>query len=524
MNVVSKVLFVCIISLLFFDIGNLNAIRQGTEGFYLLISQEMYDAGELLSPRIYGDYHWSKPPLQFWFPMPLFHFFGGSYLEWSRISILIFSLLAAFVTSLWYESELKRNWFEAFGFLLFPIYFIKYSRIFMMEMTLTYLTTLATLFFYSSLQRSSKSKLVMASVLGGLSVLIKGPVSLVMIAPSSFFGSIIKNKKTLPKFLLFIVLSFIFGSLWFFISYLKFGEGFFNYFFIRENLGKFNSKNYPITSVIQGLFIYAFPAVLLLFPIIKEKRSTILDLKINRFLLLSFCFFYFLWFLPKQKSHHYAVPAIPVLLLFISYNFNTLKNQTQRFYTKILDSTAYVFFAFGFIIIALSIYFKSDLKILNFNSYIGGAFFCLAVWSYLKKVNLKELKYLKYILPTIFLWQFILPLGILPTVPSKAVEIMKEAHRVFVGYRKPFFVKEAIQREINFLPNEGLSSDEIRKDDIVFIGRADLAQKIINTKDFMVLTKWKVWKRGAKSKDILKAIKDQQLSQLQETYYLVRKL
>lgn len=524
MTIISRLLFLIIIGLLFYDIGNINAIRQGTEGFYLLISQEMYEAGDLLSPRVYGDFHWSKPPFQFWLPMPFYYLFGGSFLAWSRISILLFSLISALLISFWYEKELKRNWFEAFGFLLFPVYFIKYSRIFMMEMTLTYLTTLGLLYFYSYLKKPNAKNLLTGSLICGLSVLVKGPVSLVMLTPPIFAFSWLFGKRDIKRPFIYLTVATIVGSLWFFLSYLKFGTEFFNYFFIRENLGKFAAKNYPISSVIQGLFIYSFPAILLLIPIIRERKKLLISDSKNIFFIFGFICFYFLWFLPKQKSHHYAVPAIPLLLLFISYNFKQLNRETIKKSLKRFEIISGGIFALGLLIVALTFYFKDDLKPNGMRELIMGAFFCLATWSYLKKKPIRKLETLRFILPMIFLWQFILPLGILPTVPNRVVEKIQKGGKTFVAYRKPFFIKEAVQKDVELFPQTGLSSPEIKKGDLVFVGSRDIANSLPSFSNFKVLDSWTVWKRGSKAREILNALKSKSLSQLQEQFFLIKKI
>ena len=92
------------ILLYFFDLGNVNALRQGTEGFYLLITQEMFEAKSFLTPLIYGAPHWSKPPLQFWLPQPLYWLTSGDYLAMGRLSILLFLFIAASCSKVTYES------------------------------------------------------------------------------------------------------------------------------------------------------------------------------------------------------------------------------------------------------------------------------------------------------------------------------------------------------------------------------------------------------------------------------------
>lgn len=520
-NLSSFFLFI-IVALLFVDIGNPNAIRQGTEGFYLLISQEMFEANDMLTPRIYGDFHWSKPPFQFWLPMPFYYIFGDNFLLWGRVSILIFSLACCFLISQWYENNLFRNWHESFGLLLCPLYFIKYARIFMMEMALAYLTTLAALYFFTYFKNSRKLDLITGALFGGLSILVKGPVSLVMLSPPVGLYSILKTRRFPNKAFIFLSLSTLLGSIWFLLSYFRFGDDFFQYFFIRENLGKFNAKNYPISSVIQGLFIYSFPVFILLFPTLKHLKKGLFKVEVNQFFILCFSFFYFLWFLPKQKSHHYAVPAIPILILFISYNFNEFLPRYRQAYLKIFKIIGHSIFILGGLILCLIYYFRDSLALNDLRFYILGCFFCLALWSHLLKNKSKPLIFLKFILPFIFLWQFLLPLGVLPTVPHQVEKLTSNKRKLFVSYRKPFFIQETLGREILPLPQDNPQSPEVNSGDLIYLGRSQLTKNIPS--NFQVLHRWKVWKRGVRIAHVVMAIKSQNIEQLQETFALVKKL
>ncbi len=516
-----------IISLFFFDLGNVNALRQGTEGFYLLITQEMFEAKSFLTPLIYGAPHWSKPPLQFWLPQPLYWISDGNYLQMGRLSILLFSLIAIFIVSQWYEREFKRNWYEAFAFLLIPIYFIKYSRIFMMEMTLTYLSTLGSLFYYSYLKRHTNRDLIMAALFAGSSVLIKGPVSLAMIFPVAFLFSVLKEKRIKP-FILFSILSTLIGSTWFIASYYKHGYAFIDYFFIRENLGKFTARNYPVSSVIQGLLIFTLPINLLIPFIIKGHKSTS-SLKLNRdlllYLILNFCVFYFLWFLPKQKSHHYAVPAIPLFLLLVSYNFFQLKPNLRKKGLGFLEAFQAMIVLIGMSLVGLLYYFKDSLNFTESNHYLSGCFFIIAVFFYTSRFKDLKLRLLRLLLPIILFWQFILPMGILPVVPETALKIVQghAKNKIFVDYRKPFFIEESLNREIQLIRNKDFKSPTYISGDLIYTDMKSF-QSYVNPEEFKILAKWRVWTRGSSTKKILNALKKQDLSLLQEFYILAEKL
>src|SRR5690606_32813629 len=90
--------FLAVFALAFFlmawDIGNLDAIRQGTEGFYLQISKEMAQANSWLTPLYRGQAHWSKPPLHFWMPFPLYTIGLFETTTAARLTILVFSLFS----------------------------------------------------------------------------------------------------------------------------------------------------------------------------------------------------------------------------------------------------------------------------------------------------------------------------------------------------------------------------------------------------------------------------------------------
>ncbi|MBH47976.1 MAG: hypothetical protein CME71_07365 [Halobacteriovorax sp.] len=97
--------YLAVISLTFllmaWDIGNLDAIRQGTEGFYLQISKEMNATGSFLTPLFRGEPHWSKPPLHFWLPFPLYATGAFDLTTAARLSILFLSIFSIMLCASW---------------------------------------------------------------------------------------------------------------------------------------------------------------------------------------------------------------------------------------------------------------------------------------------------------------------------------------------------------------------------------------------------------------------------------------
>ncbi len=509
-------LIIIFIVLYFFDISNPDAIRQGTEGFYLLISDEMYLMNSYLTPIIHGDHHWSKPPLHFWLPIPIFHFFTENFILAARVSISLLSLGLSFLISRWYQANLQRNWQEAFIFLIIPIYFFKYSRIFMMEMPLTLFSTLTALYYFSYLKNSRLKYLILGVFFATCSVLIKGPVSLVFIIPGCFIYTIMKKEKVF-NFFNFFILSTAFSSIWFLMSYFEHGMEFFDYFFIRENLGKFQSKRYPITSVIQGLIIYSFPIWIFLIPIYKKFKRKLPKRDEITFITINFIFFYFIWFLPKQKSHHYAVPSIPLLALAISYYFNELSKQTKKLWTARVNR---IYTAFIIILIPI---FLLILKIGNTTNqtYITGSLFIFALWFNKKILKDSLFSRLRPILFLCLIWNFISPQLYLPLIPQKAVKVlaMKKSKELFVDFRKPFFVEQAAGRKIITTNSDNGNYNKLKSGSLLFTS-SNLASKRLKI-GYKVLSTWKIWKRGINISDAYSAITSENLSSIQDDYLIL---
>ncbi|MEI8348297.1 MAG: glycosyltransferase family 39 protein, partial [Pseudomonadota bacterium] len=179
-----------------FDLSNPNALRQGTEGFYLKISQEMFEQKSFITPLHMGEPHWSKPPLLFWLAMPLYFIFGVK-LWAARLSVLIFSILGTWLIARWLRDRFTIPATLGIIFLASSFGFFKYFRIYMMEMPLAILSCLSIFYFYDYWADNRKKDLVLASLFLGLSILVKGPVSLAMASVSAFVFVLTQRKNIL---------------------------------------------------------------------------------------------------------------------------------------------------------------------------------------------------------------------------------------------------------------------------------------------------------------------------------------
>ena len=516
---------------LLFDIGNIDGLRQGTEGFYLLISQEMFNDGYFLTPRIVGENHWSKPPLHFWLPMPLkFIFPFLSYLTSSRIAILILSFWGLWRISTWMVRYYKVHYLAFFIPMACTLGFLKYSRIFMMEAPLFIFCTLSALFLFDYLEERKIKDLFKASLFTGLAILIKGPVSFVMLAGGVglfFIYDLVFNQRNHFKPLVYwTLLSLFLGSLWFIQAYLRYGDEFYQYFFVRENLGKFNAKNYPFRVVFQGLLIFSFPVIVFfkdsLLEIKNSWRKNIDENRIYIFLFFNFLTHFFLWFIPKQKSHHYAIPSLFFFCLLILIPVLKKPFSAIKYPKWILNFTNLLLLLLVGLCISLAFYFpdfeiqfKNGISIfLTLIFFSAGCFFVFKSRNYIHY-------FFGHLLSICALWIFLVPLFILPVLPEKAKTLIED-EKVSVIFRKPYFIQESLGRKVTIIEQKRLEKDLADNRNDLFVMPEYTLKNLKLSDRFDIVTHWYIWKRGAKSKAIFKALKERNLGQLKDKMILAK--
>lgn len=497
--------------LYFYDIGNPDALRQGTEGFYLRVLSEMKEAHSFLVPLFDGRPHFSKPPLGFWMAWP---FIGGdsSILFGARLSILLSSFLSIFFISRSVSRHLRFNAVVVCIFMLSTFGAIKYLRIFMLEAPLALLGTLAALWLYDSFESKSILRAIFAGVVLGLAGLTKGPVSFVMAGLSLVLYFLFERRfpranevKSSLWALVFALITFI---PWFAILGMKFGDEFWNYFLVRENLGKFTSKSYSPLVLFQGLFMFLLPWSLVILASVKGINTKWRERKWSerKYLvyLMAFALGHFvIWFIPSQRSHHYAFPST-FFFLFIVMSLcseaTSLKRTITTFFALLFILLGYLSLSFGFsfwpcFLVALFLVFVSLSKGIKFFS---------AAWS----------------LALLTLWYVIAPGFALSILPQGAQELIGSS-TVAVAIRKPFFVEEELKREIAIVSYDRINNASVTAD--YFLTDHIGENYLKNLTGYQEVLQYPVWRRGAKLKEIIAAIKAKDLGQLQTRMHLLKK-
>jgi len=517
------------------DLGNPQALTQGTEGFYLQITKEMWEAKSFLTPLYHGEAHWSKPPLHFWMPFP-YYFLSGGFSLWAvRLCLVLFTFTGLFYISKWVETHTSLNKKFSFIFLLSTLAFFKYGRIYMMEMPLTLFTVCASLTFYNFLLFKKKSDFWIATILLACATLIKGPISLVMAGASMgltvLYFQFRKKENHWRSLVLWGFFSTLLASLWFIACYLKYGSSFFDYFFLRENMGKFSSKSYPLSSLFNGLLAYSAPWILFLplafyhiakkvHPLLDEKHSSLIP-----FLSLHFCVFFFIWFIPAQRSYHYAVPSIPFLLLIILVGAFAIPsrmtddNNTFRltnivwvitsFVTSLIIGLTIFVIAFAGTFMTVTNYFKAILALV---------ILITALVIMIRRISF-EWKFASALWVIGSLWTLLIPVFFLPLVPSEVLQKINPKSFA-VSYRKPFFVEEALGYPVKIF-DQSETAKMICQYEQLFMPQYALDKYKLTSK-VELISSWPVWRRGNESADFIKAYEKKSLKSLQENMVLVK--
>ncbi|EQC50015.1 dolichyl-phosphate-mannose-protein mannosyltransferase [Bacteriovorax sp. BSW11_IV] len=527
-------LFAILIIIIFYfiDLGNINGLRQGTEGFYLQIAKEMFNAKSFMTPLYMGAEHWSKPPLHFWMAMPFYAIDGEPSLFMSRLSVLLLTFFSIFGFSLWVKRNFNASFLTTFLFFLSTFCFFKYGRIYMMEIPLACLTALGSLYFLDYINTQSKRYLVLAALFTGLSILVKGPVSLVMAVGGSFLYQIYlyytRKKIILKEGIYWTLLSLLIGSIWFIACYTKYGSEFFNYFFLRENVGKFTAQSYPIRHVFQGLIIYALPwsfFIPFIYYFFLDRKDINRSEIVNdnfMFVFLNFFFFFVLWLIPSQRSHHYAVPSIPFFLILI-YKSSFLVDLAPR-RRQLFNFLCYLISIF-LLVLVFFLAVSLTLKDIHSNTYhlisilfamgsciVGALFFAN------KSANI----YKFFCAALVFgsFWTILIPSFTLPLVPGKVIDVVGN-NKIVSTVHKPYFVSESFNRDVEAVPRDKLSSYMAYNHTYAITYKSNFDELALG-QHTVIIEEWKVWKRRRTLAHIMDALKQGNIDSLKEPMVLIK--
>lgn len=336
-------LIIAVAGILMFSYLGSQPLLDPDEPVYAETAREMLQVHDFISPRIYGDFWYDKPPMYYWLVAAAFQVFGTGEFA-ARFPSAVFAVGGALLV---YFSGRKlfneRAGLLAAQVLTTSLEYFYLGNAAVTDMTLTFFLTAALLAF---LHRQYE----LLYVFTALGVVTKGPVAL-------FFGTVIiggylamtgqlktvKHIKAGRGILLFVAIALP----WYVTMYVTHGMDFIDTFLGFHNVTRFLQPEHSsgtlwyfyIPVVILGFFPWtaflpqAFSAVM---TTKGDARNTCIFLVIWTIAVFSF------FSLSQTKLVSYILPMYPPLAMLVGYCFD--KAWTERQY-RVLKTSAVIFAA-----------------------------------------------------------------------------------------------------------------------------------------------------------------------------------
>ena len=199
------------------DIGLLNF----DDSFYAQKAKELLDGGSLWLNTFYGQPDFDKPPLPLWLTALSFKAFGVS--GYSAVLVTgLFGTGTVYLTYRLTEKLFEDSWaaFISGIVLIFPGYFLDYSRRGMTDIALTFFVALAMFFFFKG-KGNSRWYLAFGLSTAG-AILTKSVLGLFPLLIALSFLILTRQWKTIinPNFIGGVVIALGLGSTWYIINWL----------------------------------------------------------------------------------------------------------------------------------------------------------------------------------------------------------------------------------------------------------------------------------------------------------------
>ncbi len=339
----SLLILACVIIFtLFFGIGGV-PLLDPDEPVYAETAREMIQTGDFLSPRIFGDYWYDKPPMYYWLVAAAFKVFGYSEFA-ARFPAALMGALTAFmlyfsVTKLFNE----RAGFWSSLILTSCIQFFYLSKAAVTDTSLLFFMTGALLSFLHK-------KYWLMYVCMGFATLVKGPIGIVFPGIIIFLYLLLMGQlKEIFRMHVMrgLLVYLLVAGPWYYLMYTVHGMEFINTFLGFHNVTRFTTPEHAS----RVTFWYYFPVVILgLFPwtglLIQSVKASISDSRIDDMRLLVFMHvwwvFVFIFFtVCKTKLVSYILPMFPALAIIIGWNISRMMQKMRHnttFYHWIVGS------------------------------------------------------------------------------------------------------------------------------------------------------------------------------------------
>ncbi len=255
-NIIFDIAVIIVVAgfIMFFKLGVL-PLLDPDEPVYAQTAREMLAAHDFISPRIYGDFWYDKPPLFYWSIMGSFKLFGQTEFAARFPSALLAVCCALLVYFCGKSLFTRRTGLLSALVLSTSLEYFYLGKAAVTDMTLTFFLTAALLSYL-------RQKYYFAYATVGMAVLTKGPVGIVLPVVTIFLQLILThNLKALKELKIFSggLLALIVFLPWYLMMYYAHGMDFVHTFLGFHNITRFLQPEHPAGT----LWYYYLPVLLI---------------------------------------------------------------------------------------------------------------------------------------------------------------------------------------------------------------------------------------------------------------------
>ena len=295
------------------------------EWLYIGTASEMFDRGELWITYWLGEPAYYKPPLSYWMMMPFF-LLGEDRILQGRIAIGVTTILTL-LSTYWIGRTLygEKQGLAAALISAASLGFLTYGRVGMLDMPFTLMLTLALACLVKAWREKADVWAGLFWAVAGASVLVKGPVSAVILfavcfLTAFFFGgwrSLFFSRGAITGMAAAVAFTLSWPAALYFKGQF---DNWFQFFVIGENLGKFGDPSvYPAGRFLAYVLQWQAPWTLLLLVALcylpLHRRIATLPIGLPLVWGLTVMLVYLI---PRVRLPWYLLPVIPPASLLIA--------------------------------------------------------------------------------------------------------------------------------------------------------------------------------------------------------------
>ena len=310
------------------------------EPVYALTPQEMIVSGDWLSPQIYGQYWYDKPPLFYWLVAACFKIFGHNEFA-ARFPSALLGILTIFMLYYFVSEKInRRTGLLSAVVLLTSMEFFYLCKAAVIDITLLFCMTGALLCYWAG-------RYFWLYVFAGLAVVAKGPIGFLLPGAIIFLDILLNNRwrELLKMRLISGLIAFLVVSLpWYMAMWQVHGQAFIDGFLGANNYERFLSSEHPggeklwwfIPVLLIGMFPWTGVMLQAVYGTAKEALTKWHNKKPNNYVLFLhlwawtiFAFFS----ISQTKLVTYILPMFPaiaiIIAVFLDKNLESLGRKSK---------------------------------------------------------------------------------------------------------------------------------------------------------------------------------------------------